>query len=135
VRPFDGDLEEYRRLLLDRAAAEESKSPERPDRRREARRRTAAQRRLVDPLRLQQHRAEETISRLTAERDALDRELAGPGGSRAAGSAISGALKRRAELVRSIGEAEAEWLALEEAVDRAASQASPLGNCGKAAKD
>jgi ATP-binding cassette, subfamily F, member 3 len=135
VRPFDGDLEDYSRLLLDRAAAEESGGSERPGRRRETRRLAAAQRRKLDPLRQRLRQAEEAVMRLTNERDALDRELAGPGGSRAAGWTISEALKRRAELVRSIVQAEAEWFAAEEALDRAAPRQSPPPSCAETAED
>ncbi len=124
VRPFDGDLDDYRRLLLDRAAAAESTGPERLDRRRETRRLAAAERRMLDPLRLRVRQAEVAVARLTNERDALDRELAGSGGSRAAGPSISEALKRRAEVVRAIVRAEAEWFAAEEAFDRAAPRQS-----------
>ena len=52
----------------------------------------------------------------TKEREALDRSLAGP--RPFAGVAMSDALKRRAELVRGIERAEAEWLAAAEALDR-----------------
>jgi ATP-binding cassette, subfamily F, member 3 len=122
VRPFDGDLEDYRRLLLDRAAAEESESTGPADRRRARRRLAADERRALDPLRLRARRAEETVARLTGERDALDRRLAEPERAPIAGVAMSEALKRRAELVRSIAQAEADWFEAEEALDRAARQ-------------
>ena len=54
---------------------------------------------------------------MAAEQQALDRELAAP--SRFdAGSALADALKRRADLARRIAEAEAQWLAAEEAIER-----------------
>jgi ATP-binding cassette, subfamily F, member 3 len=122
VRPFDGDLEDYRRLLVDRAAAEETNHSAEPDHRRETRRLAAARRRLLEPLRRQARCAEQTVMRLTDERNALDHDLAESRRSPTPGSAISEALKRRAELVRSIARAEAEWLAAEQALDDAARQ-------------
>jgi len=53
-----------------------------------------------------------------AEQQALDRELAAPNGFDA-GAALTEALKRRADLMRRIAEAEAQWLAAEEAIERA----------------
>jgi hypothetical protein len=58
--------------------------------------------------------------RLTKEREALDRLLAEPPGPRDNGLALTAALKRRAELVRSIERAESEWLAAEESIEREA---------------
>jgi ATP-binding cassette subfamily F protein 3 len=117
VRPFDGDLEDYRRLLLDRVATEEAKEP---DRRRERRRRATGQRRRLDPFRHRARQAEQKVAQLIDERNALDRRLAGSEGSPAAALATVDALKHRAELLRSIARAEAEWFAAEEALEHAA---------------
>ena len=138
VRPFDGDLEDYRRLVLERAGpAGRARSAE-PDDRRGARRRAAEKRRELDPLRQRARRAEETIARLSRERDALDRGLADPRRSTAGGAALVEALKRRAELVSLIAEAEAEWLATEEAIERESGASgrdrSRLGRDGPAAR-
>jgi ATP-binding cassette, subfamily F, member 3 len=121
VRPFDGDLEDYRGLLLARAGKDARPAAE-PDRRREARRLAVAERRLLEPLRQQARRAEETVARLSAERTLLDRQLAGADGSPGSASAMVAALKRRAELVRSIAQAEGEWFTAQDALDRAARQ-------------
>jgi ATP-binding cassette subfamily F protein 3 len=120
VRPFDGDLEDYRRLLLDRVATEEAKASDETDRRRETRRRAAAQRRRLDPFRQRARQAERTVAQLVDERNALDRRFAGSEGSQAAAPVTVEALKRRAELLRSIARAEAEWIAAEEALEHAA---------------
>jgi ATP-binding cassette subfamily F protein 3 len=114
ARPFDGDLDDYRRLVLEPPAAANGAAPNGDDRRRT--RRLAAERRLgLEPLRRRIRLSEETVARLTRERDVLDRELAAPS---PAGGAVSDALKRRAELVRRIARAEAEWLAAAEALER-----------------
>jgi ATP-binding cassette subfamily F protein 3 len=118
VRPFAGDLEDYRRLLLDRAGPAEGPRSAATDDRRIARRRAAEKRRELDPLRRRARGAEETIARLSGEREALDRGLAVVNGGAVDSIAVTDALKRRAEIARLIAQAEAEWLATEEAIER-----------------
>ena len=117
VRPFDGDLGDYRQLVLERSGVGEGGRSNGANRRRDARRRAAEQRRELDPLRQQARLAEQEVARLTRERDALDRVLAtGNGNSVSPGET----LKRRAELVRQIERAETDWLAAAEAIERGA---------------
>jgi ATP-binding cassette, subfamily F, member 3 len=133
VRPFDGDLEDYRRrLLLGREEREERKELAPADGRavanpsggggrdpRRAGRRVAAERRTaLEPLRRKARQAEAAAARLGAERQALDRQLAAPGAFGGSGAALADALKRRAELLRQIAAAEAEWLAAESELER-----------------
>ena len=115
VRPFDGDLDDYRRLVLERAGPTEGARPNGFDTRREARRLAAERRRELEPLRRKARQAEETVARLTREREALDRALAK---SRGNGMTPTEALKRRAELVRLIERAETDWLAAAEAIEQ-----------------
>ncbi|HEY1259774.1 MAG TPA: ABC-F family ATP-binding cassette domain-containing protein [Stellaceae bacterium] len=117
VRPFDGDLEDYRRLVLDMPARANGADRLPGDERSQARRAAAERRRGLEPLRRKAQQAEAEIARLTGEREALDRALAAPQTPR---GAIAEALKRRADLMRRIERAEAEWLAAAEAVDRGA---------------
>jgi len=79
-----------------------------------ARRLAAERRRELEPLRRKARQAEETVVRLTGEREALDRTLAKPQGN---GMTPTEALKRRAELVRQIERAETDWLAAAEAIE------------------
>jgi ATP-binding cassette subfamily F protein 3 len=120
VRPFDGDLDQYERQVLDGGGpAHEIPSREPESGNRRAGRRLAAERRReLEPLRHIARRAEEMILRLTKERDALDRVLALPRGGAAGQIAPAAALKRRAELIRLIEQAEGEWLAAEESIER-----------------
>ena len=120
VRPFEGDLQDYERQVLDGGGSRnETRSGEpQSGSRRTARRLAAERRRELEPLRQAARRAEETIARLTEERDALDRALAQPPGRRGNGVALAAALKRRAELMRLIERAETEWLAAEEIIER-----------------
>ena len=121
VKPFDGDLDAYRRRLEERDAAEDerlAKSAER-DPKRQARREAAQVRLSLEPLRRESRRAEQTAAQLTAEQKALDHQLAAPQAF-GSGTGLAEALKRRADLARRIAEAEAQWFAAEEAIERAA---------------
>ena len=123
VRPFEQDLDDYSRLVLERAA--EASAGERRERspgdgRRAARRELADRRQALAPLRQRAREAEAQAARLAAERAALDRSLAAPGGR---GADMAETLKRRAELSRRIEAAEAEWLAAEQAIEDAAATA------------
>ncbi|HJU16136.1 MAG TPA: ABC-F family ATP-binding cassette domain-containing protein [Stellaceae bacterium] len=118
VRPFEGDLSDYRRAL-EISEPEPVRRPEDPESRRAQRRLAALRRRDLEPLRQKVRHAEERIARLLREQKALDRALAKPGGFGGDGAALSEALKQRAELARLLAEAESEWLAAEEAIERA----------------
>jgi ATP-binding cassette subfamily F protein 3 len=121
VKPYDGDLDAYRRRLEERDAAEEERSAKAGERdpKRLARREAAQARLALEPLRRESRLAEQTAAKLVAEQRVLDDQLAAPrafGG----GPALAEALKRRADLARRIAEAEAKWLAAEEAIESAA---------------
>jgi ATP-binding cassette subfamily F protein 3 len=123
VRPFDDDLEAYRRRLLERdePAASRTASAAAAGNDRRAGRREAAERRLaLEPLRRKARLAEAAAARLAAERQALDRSLVEPGAFGGQSSALSEALKRRAELARMIAEAESEWFEAEAELERLA---------------
>jgi len=121
VRPFDGDLDDYERRVLDNAGTgnEAGSNELHGGSRKAARQRAAEQRRELEPLRRMARRAEERIVRLTEERESLDLVLARPPGLRDA-DALTAALKRRAELARLIEAAESEWLDAEESLARGA---------------
>jgi ATP-binding cassette subfamily F protein 3 len=75
ARPFDGDLDEYRALLAERARpAAKADAAGRKDDRRER----AAARAAVAPLRKQARDAEALVAKLTAERAAIEGRLADP---------------------------------------------------------
>ena len=118
VRSFDGDLEDYRRIVLETAAPNPGDRPAASAARQAARRRAAEQRQALEPLRLRARRAEEEVARLSREREAIERRLAASDGARPTGSAAGDALRRRAELARLIASAENEWLVSQEAIER-----------------
>jgi len=122
AQPFDGDLDDYERQVLDGSGSGDgARRTEESGGRRAVRRLAAERRRELEPLRQTARRAEERVARLTKEREALDRALAQQESPRSNGLALSEALKRRAELVRLIERAETDWLAAEEAIERESS--------------
>jgi ATP-binding cassette subfamily F protein 3 len=117
VKPFEGDLDAYRRRLEDKDEPAEERGAGRPGEIRRSARRDAAQQRLaLEPLRRESRRAEEAAARLAAEQQALDQKLARPD---TFGAGLAEALKKRADLARQIAKAEAQWLAAEEALEEA----------------
>jgi ATP-binding cassette, subfamily F, member 3 len=113
VKPFDGDLDDYRRLVLtQRASSDNGRGGKEPARAGRARiRRAAAERRIeLAPLRRRIAAAEAAVTRLTDEIARIDAALAeadlfarDPGKAAALG-------KARAEHVSALAAAEDDWL-------------------------
>ncbi|MBV9757125.1 MAG: ABC-F family ATP-binding cassette domain-containing protein [Alphaproteobacteria bacterium] len=121
VRPFDGDLDDYRALLAQRGQAGEKPGtgPRGADggSRREDRRERAEARAALAPLRRQARDAEALIAKLTAERAALEARLADPAlYAPGRSDEIAAANTRLAAITREIAAAEAAWLDAEEAL-------------------
>jgi ATP-binding cassette subfamily F protein 3 len=117
VRSFDGDLEDYRALLADRARPPPADSPRRRDERRER----ADARAALAPLRRQARDAEARLERLAAERSAIEARLADPAMYAPGRSAeVAAANARLAALVLLAREAEAEWLEAASALEAGA---------------
>jgi ATP-binding cassette subfamily F protein 3 len=122
VQAFDGDLDAYRRRLDSRQVTGDepaNRSGERAPRRL-GRQEAVQHRQALEPLRRESQRAATAAARLAAEQQALDQKLAAPNGFTGVGVSLAEALKRRADLARQIAEVEAQWLAAEEAIERAA---------------
>jgi ATP-binding cassette subfamily F protein 3 len=119
VRAFEGDLEDYRRLLLTRdradAAPREGAGPNRRDERRAA----AERRRGLEPLRKRVREAEARIAALTKELAAIETMLADPGTYGSEGRAVADLLRQQAELRGTLETAEREWLAAAQALEDA----------------
>jgi ATP-binding cassette subfamily F protein 3 len=127
ARPFEGDLEDYRRYLLDaRGAArrEERRRDERSDdkasaaERKQDRRDAAERRKGLAPLRRKARDAEKLVETLNAQRAKVDRALADPG-TYGNGTDIATLMQEQAEIARHLAVAETEWLAAEEELERA----------------
>jgi ATP-binding cassette subfamily F protein 3 len=117
VRNYDGDLDDYRALLVERArpAAKVDASTRRDDRRERAEARLA-----LAPLRRKARDAEALIARLASEQSRIEAKLADPGlyvPGRA--SEVTAANTRLAAIKRESAAAEEAWLEAEEAMEAA----------------
>ncbi len=118
VRPFDGDLDEYRTLLAERsrpATRSDSVPTRREDRRERAEARAASA-----PLRRRARDAEARVARLAEERAKIEAKLADPSlyvPGRAA--EVTAAQTRLAAIARETRTAETAWLEAAEAVEAA----------------
>jgi ATP-binding cassette subfamily F protein 3 len=127
VHPFDGDLDDYRVLLAERARSQSKGDGNKaePLPRKDDRRERAAARAALAPLRKQAKDAEALLANLTAERAAIEAKLADPAlyasGLNATGRAadINRANARLVSIRREAAAAEAAWLAAEEALEAA----------------
>jgi ATP-binding cassette subfamily F protein 3 len=115
VKPYDGDIESYRKRVLERrraAPAEKKADSSRKDDRRVA----AEARAALAPLRKRAKAAETLIAKLDREKAALDARLA-DGATYANGTAVADLARARADLEARIAAAEADWLAAAEALE------------------
>ena len=123
VAPFDGDIEDYQRLVLSKTA-EPERASERNGRagRAEQRREAANKRQALKPLKDAMDRYEREVAKLHGEIETIDAELAKPGlfdKDPAKGNALS---KKRAEAMRSLAAAEANWIEAAERYEAAQSE-------------
>jgi ATP-binding cassette, subfamily F, member 3 len=121
VAPFDGDLDDYRRMVLSgegQGVTVGSKSSPRSDPS-EVRRAAADKRAQTAPLRKRISQAEVLIAQLTRQLHKLDTTL-GDGALFASDPARAAELsKTRAQVVAAIAKAEEEWLAASAALETA----------------
>jgi ATP-binding cassette subfamily F protein 3 len=128
VSPYDGDLEDYRRVLLEpRGAAptgraEKMAQPTRAERRQESARARAE----LAPLKRAAEKAEAHVNRLTERLRELDDKLSDPG-LLADPAQVAALSKDHGALVKELEEAEAKWMAAEETHDRARGAAGAQG--------
>jgi ATP-binding cassette subfamily F protein 3 len=124
VRPYEGDLDDYRRLLL---APERSRQADKAEDRAPAgqlgdgarRRRDPVGRSEVLKLRQAARSAEQKLEKLTADRARIAAKLADQSTYAASGDELDGLLRRNAELDALIEAAERTWLQAAEALERA----------------
>jgi ATP-binding cassette subfamily F protein 3 len=121
VAPFEGDMGDYRALVLDqRTSGSNGSAAGRPQSRATTRRREAAKRRHeTAPLRQRVKETEAAIQRLQTEIRDLDAKLADPALYRLPERATSLA-KARAAAVKELASTEDRWLDATAAVERAA---------------
>jgi len=127
VTPFDGDLDDYRTWVLDRARDRARRGETRattPATERRERKREEAQARQQradarKPLLARQAAVEADLQRLGAEKDTLDAWLSSPEAyAEGAKPRLVASLERQGELVWTLARLEAEWLEVAEALER-----------------
>jgi ATP-binding cassette subfamily F protein 3 len=111
VTPFDGDLEDYQRMILSKTA-EPERSTERGARsgKVEQRREAANKRQALKPLKNAMEKWEREVTKLHGEIETIDAALAIPGlfdKDPTKGNALS---KKRADAVRALATAETNWI-------------------------
>ena len=111
VRPFDGDLGDYAKLVLDRARSAAKASPTSP-KPAPARRPSA-----LEPLKRKLEAAEAALARETRALAELDEKLADPDLYQQTPAEISALTERRARLAERLDTAEARWMEAAEAVE------------------
>lgn len=121
VRPFEGDLDEYRRFLLEQARTPKKDSE--PGKaagatRKDERRQAAQARARSAPLRQAAEAADAALEALLKARRELEAKMADPK-TAADGAAMAELGRHLGALGKSIAEAEARWLAAHEALEQA----------------
>ncbi|CDL01266.1 putative transporter subunits of ABC superfamily [Magnetospirillum gryphiswaldense MSR-1 v2] len=128
VAPFDGDLADYRKFLLDQArdarrgdnvGGERAASGNRKDERRAA----AEARAQTAPLRKKVQDAEKRLEKLGGDKTKIEAKLADPKLYSGPGEAVAKLQKDLAELDRAIANTESEWLELHEQLEAATANA------------
>jgi len=128
VRNYEGDMEDYRRLLLEQRRAERrdargDKPKDSAPSRRDQRRAAAEARAATAGLRKAAQQAEKRLDKLSSKRAAVETELADPALYESGGRRVADLQKQLGELDKEIAAAEAAWLAAEEAIEAAMSEA------------
>jgi ATP-binding cassette subfamily F protein 3 len=121
LKPFDGDLDDYARLVLRGPSPGAPAAANGPvDARREGRRDRAGQRARLAPLKNEVGRIEKQLAALEAQRSAIQAELADPAlYEGAAGERIADLVRRQGTLTEQIGALEDAWLEAHAALDGA----------------
>ncbi|MDQ3560359.1 MAG: ATP-binding cassette domain-containing protein, partial [Pseudomonadota bacterium] len=119
VGAFDGDMEDYRRLVLGRSdsAAPSPAKPAKAVSQKEARRESAERREVLAPLRKKIRDCEKLIEKLRGEIQKLDRQLAEPGLYENDPDKAVATAKQRADRVHAFARAESDWLDLSQELE------------------
>jgi ATP-binding cassette subfamily F protein 3 len=123
VEPYEGDLEDYRRMLLDRRRGGEArakgngKSKGREEKRATEAPAPAKPRVPTGPLRKAAEAAEKAMARLTAEKAAVEARLADPKVYEGSHAELGALLERQTEVAARLTEAEAAWLEAQEKLE------------------
>jgi ATP-binding cassette subfamily F protein 3 len=118
VTPFEGDTEDYRRLVLTGSDAPEAAPGPKPSvSQKDLRREAAGRREALAPLRKKINDCERLLDKLRAELADLDRQLAAPDLYASDPDRVAVIAKARAERVHAFARAESDWLDLSEELE------------------
>jgi ATP-binding cassette subfamily F protein 3 len=117
AQPFEGDLEDYRRLLLTRERGNGTPRESAGPSRRDARRAAAERRREREPLRKRVRDAETRMAALMKELATIEKALADPGTYSATDRDVPDLLRRQGELRGTLETVERDWLVAAEALE------------------
>ena len=126
VKPFDGDLEDYRKLMLGKSGSGNTKIPKdkksknkpaEPLPHQAERSRGGDRRKELDALRKLSRDAEAALARLTQDKASVEKSLLDP---YLEGSRRGQLMRRQAELATAVDRAEEAWLEAAEALEAAA---------------
>ncbi len=118
VTPFDGDLDDYRRLVLSDRRDDKERDPRTKTASRGDARRAAAQLRIeLAPLRHRVAEAEAAVTRLTEEIARIDTALADSGLFARDPAGAAQLAKKRSDAVNALARAEDDWLAASERLE------------------
>ena len=128
VKPYDGDMESYRALLLEERGARTERRDDRSGAdlksSRTDQRRAAAERRAeLAPLKKAMQTAEQRVDKLSKEIAALDAVLADPSLYANDPTRAQNAAQQRGQFSKQLAEAEDSWLAATEAYEEASAAA------------
>ena len=111
VAPFDGDIDDYARLIT-RSEPQAAATSERGNSRADARKESAQRREVLKPLSKKIKEIESLIERLRMRIQVIDAELQGPNLYRCAPAKAAELARERAEKVRELEAGEEDWLRL-----------------------
>ena len=124
VRPFDGDIEDYRRMVLGQADPSQreaqpvsAKPPQPPASQKDTRREAAQRREVLAPLRKKISTVERAVDKFRKDIEQLDKELAVPDLYSTNPEKAAALAKARAGFVHDFARAESEWLDLSEELE------------------
>ena len=125
MKTFDGDIDDYRRLVLEgpRASAPRRSAPSSNGTAQERRKAAADARAQTAPLRKKIKETESLMEKLRREIEAADGRLADPALYAKDPSKATAEAKARAETVRALAAAEEEWLTLSAELEAADGEA------------
>ncbi|MBC8239383.1 MAG: ABC-F family ATP-binding cassette domain-containing protein [Alphaproteobacteria bacterium] len=118
VSPWEGDIDDYRRMSLRSESPKDGSQGSEKDRR-AARRANAQARQRLAPLRKMVKEAEQRMAKLQAEHDRLAKALADPALYQKTPDKLASLNQRRSETEKAIAETETAWMAAEEELEAA----------------